>query len=215
MQHKTIVMLMGPPGSGKGTQAKQLSLKLHLPHISTGDLFRENLNSGTALGEKARVFINSGRLVPDELVLDMLFERVSRTDCERGYLLDGFPRTLPQAEAYGRHITSNENVKVLNLEVPVGHLLKRLTGRLTCKACGHIHNIYFTPPKISGTCDVCGGELVQRADDSEAVVVERLEVYDRQTKPLIAHYQEAGCLKSIDGTRHPEVVLKNLLAALE
>lgn len=215
MQQKTIVMLMGPPGSGKGTQAKHLSLKLHLPHISTGDLFRENLSTGTPLGEKAKTFINSGQLVPDELVIEMLFDRVARTDCARGYLLDGFPRTLPQAEAYDKHISSNESVKVLNLEVPSGHLLKRLTGRLTCKACGHIHNTYFTPPKSAGKCDVCGGELTQRADDSEAVVAERLDVYDKQTKPLIAHYQKAGYLINIDGTKHPQEVLKELLAALE
>lgn len=211
---KTIVMLMGPPGSGKGTQAKQLTLELGFPHISTGDLFRENLKFDTPLGQKAKGFMNAGQLVPDELVIEMLFDRVSREDCGKGYLLDGFPRTLAQAEAYDRHLSFQDKVKVLNLDVPDEYLLKRLTGRLTCTVCGHIHNKYSTPSKVEGKCDLCGGDLVQRADDSEAVVYERLKVYNKQTKPLIAHYEKGGMLVNIDGTKNPETVLKNLLNAL-
>ncbi len=211
-----ILILLGPPGAGKGTQAKRLSAELGLPHVSTGDLFRENLSQGTALGEKAKGYMNDGKLVPDELVLDMLFDRVSRDDCRGGYLLDGFPRTLGQASALEERLASQYGsggavVRALSLEVPQDELISRLTGRLTCRTGGHIHHRRFSPPKVEGVCDTCGGELYQRADDSEEVVAERLTTYAEQTFPLIEFYTQRGLLSGVDGDRKPSEVYASLL----
>jgi adenylate kinase len=209
-----VIILLGPPGSGKGTQAVRLTKELGIPHISTGDLFRENISKDTELGKRAKTYMNAGKLVPDELVLDMLFDRVSRPDCQNGYLLDGFPRTLPQAEAYGAKLGDNTVLTVIDLEVPDDVIVKRAEGRLTCKSCGNIHNRYFSPPAKEGVCDKCGGELIQRPDDQAEVVQERLRVYHEQTKPLVDYYEKKGVLKRLDGTKSPEEVFESLKKAL-
>lgn len=206
----TVVILLGAPGAGKGTQAKRLAEAAHLPHIATGDLFRENLKHHTALGEKARAYMESGRLVPDELVLDMLFDRVSRPDCEQGYVLDGFPRTLPQAEALEQRLGSNGALIVPSLDVSDETIVERAAGRLICKQCGHIQHAVHSPPKQPGICDVCGGELEQREDDRPDVVRKRLEVYHEQTQPLIGFYGERDVLVPIDGERAPDQVFADL-----
>lgn len=205
-----VVILLGPPGSGKGTQAVRLTKDLNIPHISTGDLFRENISKNTELGQKAKTFMNEGKLVPDSLVLDMLFARVSQEDSRNGYLLDGFPRTLPQAEAFDKQIKPGTELIVLQLDVPDELIVKRAAGRLTCKGCGNIHNRYFSPPLKEGICDKCGGELVQRPDDREEVVQERLRVYHTQTKPLVEYYSKKGILHKVDGTKTPDEVYQAL-----
>ncbi len=213
-QPSKIVILLGPPGSGKGTQAVRLSKELGIPHISTGDLFRENMSNNTPLGEKARGFINEGKLVPDELVLEMLFDRVSRPDAAHGYLLDGFPRTVPQAEALAKRLQSNATLAVLDLEVPDDLIVKRAIGRLTCGECGQLYNTYFSPPAKEGTCDKCSADLKKRADDTIEVVQERLKVYHAQTKPLEEFYDKKGVLRRVDGTQTPDDVYKALFQQL-
>ena len=208
-----VVILLGPPGSGKGTQAVRLSQELKIPHISTGDLFRENLSKNTDLGKKAKSYMDGGQLVPDEVVLEMLFDRVSRPDCVKGYLLDGFPRTIPQAEALERHLQDTANVIALNLQVKDELIFKRAEGRMTCK-CGQTYNKYFSPPKIEGKCDKCESALYQRTDDAAAVVQERLKVYHLQTEPLIEFYQKKGLLVSVNGENAPDVVFQELLKAI-
>jgi len=210
-----VVILLGPPGSGKGTQAVRISKELGIPHISTGDLFRENISQDTELGKRAKTFMNAGKLVPDEVVLDMLFDRVARPDCAHGYLLDGFPRTLPQAEALEKHLAKNVQLIVLDLEVPDEIIVKRAEGRLTCKSCGNVYNKYFSPPLKEGVCDKCGGELIQRPDDKADVVQERLRVYHSQTAPLVEFYAKKGVLQRVDGTKTPEVVFQALMQKLK
>lgn len=207
----TVIILLGPPGSGKGTQAVRLSQELKIPHISTGDLFRENLSKETELGKKAKSYMESGKLVPDELVLEMLFDRVSRPDCANGYLLDGFPRTIPQAEALEKRLEGKVNIIALNLEVRDEVIVKRAEGRLTCKQCGNMHNRYFAPPLQEGICDKCGGPLYQRADDAPAVVLERLKVYHEQTEPVIHFYDKKRVLVNINGENPADQVFKELL----
>lgn len=207
-----VLILFGPPGAGKGTQASRLSGALALPHVSTGDLFRENKKNGTPLGKQAQQFMDAGQLVPDELVLDMLFERVSKPDCADGYMLDGFPRTIAQAEALQKRLSPKDMVSVLNLQVPDDVLLERVTGRRTCKKCKHVHHVRNAPPKVAGTCDDCGGELELRADDSAEVFGKRLAVYRQQTQPLEGWYNQRGILVSVDGHRAPEVVFNDLRA---
>lgn len=212
---KRVVILLGPPGSGKGTQAVRLSKELGIPHISTGDLFRDNISRNTDLGKKAKSYMEAGKLVPDEVVLDMLFDRVKNPDCAKGYLLDGFPRTIPQAEALDKYLGSEENVIALNLVVKDEEIIKRIAGRLTCVKGGHIQNKYFSPPKVEGQCDTCQGQLVQRPDDAPAVVEERLRVYHAQTAPLVHFYETKGILVNIDGANPADVVFKDLLKALK
>ena len=154
-----VLILLGPPGSGKGTQAVKLSQSLGLPHISTGDLFRENIGQGTPLGQQADTYISQGRLVPDDVTLDMLFHRIAQPDCVKGYLLDGFPRTIHQAEVFEQRLSSDARLIVLNLQVTDSEIIRRIAGRLTCKACGHVQNQDFSPSKVSGLCDRCGGAL--------------------------------------------------------
>lgn len=209
-----VVILLGPPGSGKGTQAVRLTKELGIPHISTGDLFRENISKDTELGKRAKTYMNAGKLVPDEVVLDMLFDRVSKPDCEHGYLLDGFPRTLPQAEALDKHLALNTDLVVLDLEVPDEIIIKRAEGRLTCKSCGAIYNRYFSPSAKEGVCDKCSGELVQRPDDKLEVVQERLRVYHNQTQPLVEFYAKKGVLRRVDGTKSPDEVFESLKSQL-
>jgi len=209
---QNIIILLGPPGSGKGTQAIQITKELNIPHISTGDLFRDNIKGDTALGKKAQSYMDAGQLVPDEVVLDMLFDRVSRPDCAKGFLLDGFPRTIPQAEAFDKYIAKTKaRVIAFNLEVPDEVIVERAAGRLTCTKCGHVHNKSFSPPAVEGVCDECGGELIQRPDDKPEVVQERLRVYHSQTKPLIKYYQDKGVLTNFDGTKAPQQVFEGLM----
>jgi adenylate kinase len=208
--HRKVIILLGPPGSGKGTQALRLSKELGIPHISTGDLFRENIGKNTELGQKAKEFTNSGKLVPDSLVLDMLFDRVAKPDCEKGFLLDGFPRTIPQAEAFDKQLSRNDELIVFDLEVPDDVIVKRIEGRRTCPSCGKIYNIHFSPPKEAGKCDDCDVQLTQRTDDTKEVVKERLKVYHEQTEPLIHYYSKKNVLYTFDGEKDPEEVFKEL-----
>lgn len=212
---KQVIILLGPPGSGKGTQAVRISKELGIPHISTGDLFRENMSQNTELGKKAKSYIEKGQLVPDDLVLEMLFDRVSRPDCKAGYLLDGFPRTIPQAQAFDKGLTPDIRLTVLNLQVADDVIVKRISGRLMCKNCSNIQNIYTNPPAQEGVCDKCKGELYQRLDDKPEVVQERLKVYHAQTAPLIDYYQAKGVLVSVDGDRDPDVVFQDLMRGLK
>lgn len=208
---KQVIILLGPPGSGKGTQAKRLTQLLSIPQISTGDLFRENINKNTSVGQKAKGFIDAGKLVPDEVVLEMLLTRVSQTDCANGYILDGFPRTIPQAEVLDQYLfTQQAQQRVLNLAVSEDVVIKRISGRLSCQKCGNIHNIYFSPPTIEGKCDKCGGDLIQRSDDRPEVVKERLRVYTEQTEPLIKYYDKKGVLITLDGEQNPEVLFQQI-----
>lgn len=215
VQQQKVIILLGPPASGKGTQASRLAAELKIPHISTGDLFRENIKNNTALGQQVKSIMDAGKLVPDEIVLDMLFDRVARPDCANGYVLDGFPRTIPQAESFDKRLSNKQKVIVLNLDVKDETLIKRTAGRLSCKACGHIQNKYFSPPAKDGVCDKCGGELVQRPDDKEEVVKERLRVYNAQTQPLIAYYTKQNKLKTINGEKSPDQVFAELKAAIQ
>ena len=209
-----VVIILGAPGAGKGTQAQRLSASLGLAHIATGDLFRENLKNETALGLEAKEFMNSGRLVPDELVIKMLFDRVARHDCERGYLLDGFPRTLAQAEALEKALGPDVDLTVLNLEVADQTIIGRAAGRLLCRGCDAIWHRDFNPPAKAGVCDSCGSELYSREDDQEEVVAERLSVYHTQTAPLVEFYSTRGVLHGVDGELSPDQVNQALLAAL-
>lgn len=209
-----VVILLGPPGSGKGTQAVQISQALKIPHISTGDLLRENTSRGTDLGKEAKGYMEAGKLVPDALVVQMLQERIARPDASQGYLLDGFPRTLAQAETLDKLLSERSQVTVLNLAVPDEVIIKRASGRLLCKQ-GHIHNIYSAPPAVPGKCDVCEGELQQRSDDRAEVVTERLKVYHAQTAPLEQYYSAKGLLTTVDGNQPPEEVFKLLITQLK
>ena len=210
---KTIVILLGAPGAGKGTQARRLAEAEGLPHVATGDLFRANLSEGTALGERAKKYMDAGELVPDELVIEMLFDRVAKGDCESGYLLDGFPRTLAQAEALTKALGS-ATVRALELDVPDTSIVDRAAGRLLCRDCTNIHHKSFAPPSVAGKCDACGGELYTRADDQPEVVRERLNVYHRETAPVSRFYAERGVLVTVDGSLTPDEVFASLRTAL-
>ena len=213
---KHIVML-GPPGAGKGTQAKVLSAKLGIPHISSGDIFRENMGLQTELGKNASVYINRGELVPDDVTIAMIRERISRPDCDEGILLDGFPRTAPQAEALDQILSDLDKGQVDAVPcvmVPDDVLIERLTGRRTCRAEGHVFHIIFNPPKKEDVCDLDGSELYQRQDDSIETVSNRIKVYQKQTQPLIDYYQQHGVLLEIDGDQSIEAVFEVTLAAL-
>jgi len=204
-----VLILLGPPGAGKGTQAARLGRRLGLPHVSTGDLLRENLERGTELGLGARAYMDQGELVPDALVLDMLRARLECEDCRGGCLLDGFPRTLPQAQALARLVAEQGwRMLAISLEVPDGVLLERLSGRRVCRRDGaHIQHVLFSPPRQAGRCDVCGGELYQREDDRPGVIGRRLEVYRLQTAPLLEFFSALGVLSVLDGNRDMERVL--------
>lgn len=207
-----VIILLGPPGGGKGTQAVRLSAELRIPHVSTGDLFRENRAQGTELGKRAQSFMDSGKLVPDDLVLDMLFDRVARPDCKAGFLLDGFPRTIPQANALDARLSdARSSVMAVHLKVPDAVLVERVVGRRTCSMCGNIHHVKNSPPKIAGKCDKCGGELIQRSDDTAETAQKRLTTYHEQTAPIVGHYgKKPGVLVEIDGNRAPDAVYSDL-----
>lgn len=209
-----IVLLMGPPGAGKGTQATMLSRALSLPHVSTGDLFRENLSQGTPLGLRAKGFVEEGRLVPDDLVVDMLFDHVDRDDCRQGYLLDGFPRTVSQAETLAGRLDDDTHCQAVALEVPDPVIVDRIGGRLVCEACGNVQHLKTSPPREEGRCDACGGDLVQRKDDRAEVVEKRLSVYHEQTDPVIEYYRARNLLCTVDGNRDPEQVFETCLACV-
>jgi len=211
---------MGPPGAGKGTQAELIKANYPLPHISTGDMFREAVANKTALGVEAKKYMDSGKLVPDEVTIGIVKERLANPDCAQGFLLDGFPRTVVQAEALDEVLADmGRRVELaLNIDVPYNILVDRMTGRVTCEACKAVYNLKTNPPASFGICDKCGGKLVQRADDREETVKKRLQVYQEQTKPLLEYYERQGTLKSIDGNRAKELVfgeIKSLLDALK
>jgi len=203
------LILLGPPGAGKGTQAETLVNKLNIPHISTGDMFRKAIKEGTALGAKAKEYMDQGKLVPDEVTIGIVKERISQADCKNGFLLDGFPRTVYQAEALDAILKDMKIAldAVINIEVPKEKLIGRLTGRRVCKACGATFHLIYNPPAVEGKCDKCGEKLYQRADDTEETVVNRLDVYEKQTAPLIEYYSHQGILKTIDGDQPIEQVL--------
>lgn len=209
-------VLLGPPGAGKGTQAVRLVEKYEIPHISTGDIFRKNIKEGTELGRKAQEYMNAGALVPDELVVDLVKDRLQQDDCKNGFLLDGFPRTIFQAEKLDEFL-SESNLKmdiVINLKVEKEALIKRLTGRRVCKDCGASYHIVNIPPKKEGVCDICGGELIQRKDDNIETVENRINVYEEQTAPLIGYYKEAGSLVDFDGEASLDEVFDAIVQAI-
>jgi adenylate kinase len=210
------LILLGPPGAGKGTQAKMLIDRFDIPQISTGDILRAAVKEGTPMGAKAKAFMDAGALVPDEVVVGIVKDRLQKPDCSKGFILDGFPRTVPQADALieslrelGKDITS-----VVSLEVDTEALVARLTGRRTCRQCGRGFHVSFDPPNTDGVCDACGGELYQRDDDREATIRNRLQVYHDQTAPLIAYYEQDGLVAAIDGMQEIDVVRADILAAL-
>lgn len=196
------IIMLGAPGAGKGTQAKMIAEKYSIPHISTGDIFRANIKEGTELGKKAKTYMDKGELVPDELVVDLVVDRVAKDDAANGYVLDGFPRTIPQAEALDAALSKiNEKVDfAIDVDVPDENIVKRMSGRRACVACGGTYHIEHVPPKKEGICDKCGGELILRDDDKPETVKNRLSVYHEQTQPLIEYYTNKGILKTVDGT---------------
>jgi adenylate kinase len=210
------IILLGAPGAGKGTQAKMLVEKYNIPQISTGDMFRAALAAGTTLGRKAREYMDKGTLVPDKVVIGLIEERLRMPDCNNGFILDGFPRTIAQAESLEGVLDKlGKNIDhVISIEVEKQELIKRLTGRRTCKKCGAMYHIMFNPPKKNGLCDKCMGELYQRDDDNEKTVKARLEVYNEQTKPLVDFYEKKGLSRRIDGARNIEEIFTQIVTLL-
>jgi len=211
------LVLLGPPGAGKGTQASAIVSKYSIPHISTGDIFRANIKNGTELGKQVEAYMKKGLLVPDELVVSIVKDRLTKEDCKEGFLLDGFPRTVNQAEALDKEL-KDMNLKldrVINIEVGKEILIERAIGRRICKNCGATYHVKFSPPKVENTCDKCGGELYQRDDHKAETVEKRIEVYQEQTKPLIDYYKEKDLLLNIDGTKSIEEIFNDIVASLE
>ena len=210
------IIMLGAPGAGKGTQAKKIASKYSIPHISTGDIFRANIKNGTELGKKAKTYMDQGLLVPDELVVDLVVDRVAADDCANGYVLDGFPRTIPQAEALDAALEKMGEAMdyTINVEVPDENIVKRMSGRRACVACGATYHIEHIPPKTEGICDTCGKELILRDDDKPETVLKRLNVYHEQTQPLIDYYTGKGTLKEVDGTKDMSEVFDEIVAIL-
>ena len=210
------VVMLGAPGAGKGTQAKKIAAKYNIPHISTGDIFRANIKNGTELGKKAKTYMDQGLLVPDELVVDLVVDRVNQEDCADGYVLDGFPRTIPQAEALTKALASQGQKLdyAIDVDVPDENIVRRMSGRRACVGCGATYHLEYAPTKKEGICDVCGGELILRDDDKPETIEKRLGVYHEQTQPLIDYYTNAGILKRVDGTVDIEEVFQAVVQIL-
>ena len=210
------IVMLGAPGAGKGTQAKKIADKYNVPHISTGDIFRANIKEGTELGKKAKTYMDQGLLVPDELVVDLVVDRVKNDDCKNGYVLDGFPRTIPQAECLDKALAEmNDKMDyAINIDVPDENIISRMGGRRACVGCGATYHIVNIPSKVEGICDRCGGELILRDDDKPETVKKRLDVYHEQTQPLIDYYTKKGIIKDVDGTMDMEDVFKAIVDIL-
>lgn len=210
------LILLGPPGAGKGTQAARICQKYSIPHISTGDIFRRHIKEGTEFGKKAQEYMNKGELVPDDLVLEIAEARLTEEDCKNGFLLDGFPRTVNQAEQLDKFL-NEKNLridKVLDIKVDKEVLMTRLIGRRVCRSCGATYHVINMPPEKEGVCDVCGGELYQRSDDTAATVENRIEVYNAQTMPLVAYFEKLGNIAHIDGSKGLDDVLSDIVSVL-
>ena len=210
------IIMLGAPGAGKGTQAKKIAAQYSIPHISTGDIFRANIKNNTELGQKAKTYMDKGELVPDSLVVDLIMDRFKEADCANGYVLDGFPRTIPQAEALDNALKANgEKVDfAINVEVPDENIINRMSGRRACVGCGATYHIKYNPTKVEGVCDACGEKLILRDDDKPETVKNRLSVYHEQTQPLIDYYNRAGVLAEVDGTKDMEDVFKDIVNIL-
>ena len=210
------IIMLGAPGAGKGTQAKQIAGKYNIPHISTGDIFRANIKNGTDLVKKAKEYMDQGLLVPDELTCDLVMDRISHDDCKNGFVLDGFPRTIPQAEALDAALNKIGQTMdfAINVDVPDSHIVNRMSGRRACLGCGATYHVVAIPPKKEGICDICGAELVLRDDDKPETVQKRLDVYHEQTQPLIEYYDKQGILKTVDGTMQMEDVFAGIVEIL-
>ena len=210
------IIMLGAPGAGKGTQAKMIAEKYGIAHVSTGDIFRMNIKEGTALGKEAKTYMDQGLLVPDELTVRILLDRVAREDCANGYVLDGFPRTIPQAQVLDQALAEMDDAidYAINVDVPDENIIGRMTGRRACVTCGATYHIVHIPPKQEGICDACGKELVLRDDDREETVSKRLSVYHEQTQPLIDFYTAKGILRTIDGTEKMQDVFTNIVTIL-
>ena len=210
------IIMLGAPGAGKGTQAKKIAEKCGIPHISTGDIFRANIKNGTELGKKAKTYMDQGLLVPDELVCDLVVDRIQQDDCKKGYILDGFPRTIPQAESLDKALQAiGEKMDyAIDVEVPDENIVKRMGGRRACVGCGATYHLVYAPTKKEGICDACGGELILRDDDKPETVKKRLGVYHEQTQPLIDYYKNQGILREVDGSVEMEDVFKEILNIL-
>ena len=210
------IIMLGAPGAGKGTQAKKIAAKYGIPHISTGDIFRANIKNGTELGKKAKTYMDQGLLVPDELVVDLVVDRVNQEDCKNGYVLDGFPRTIPQAEALDKALEAQGQKMdyAIDVDVPDENIIRRMGGRRACVGCGATYHLVYAAPKKENICDVCGKELILRDDDKPETVEKRLNVYHDQTQPLIEYYTNAGILKTVDGTVDMEDVFAAIVSIL-
>lgn len=210
------IILLGPPGAGKGTQAKFISEEYSIPHISTGDIFRKNISDKTPLGIEAKEYLDKGQLVPDEVTINIVKDRLSEDDCKSGFLLDGFPRTVYQAEALDSFLNGNDNKidVVLLIDVPKELIFNRMTGRRICPSCGASYHVKFNPPKLEGKCDVCNNSIMQRKDDTESTVKDRLDVYEKQTEPLISYYKKQGIISAIDGSGEIEQVFQKAKSVL-
>ena len=211
------IIMLGAPGAGKGTQAKQIADKYSIPHISTGDIFRANIKNGTELGQKAKKYMDQGLLVPDELVVDLVVDRVNQDDCTKGYVLDGFPRTIPQAEALDAALEKmGQKIDyAIDVDVPDENIINRMSGRRACVDCGATYHIVYAPTKKENICDNCGGGLILRDDDKPETVKKRLDVYHEQTQPLIDYYTKAGALRTVDGTIDIDEVFAAIVKILE
>ncbi len=210
------IIMLGAPGAGKGTQAKMISEKYDIPHISTGDIFRANIKNGTELGIEAKKFMDQGMLVPDELTVKILLDRVSNADCKNGYVLDGFPRTIPQAEVLEKALTEiNDKIDhAIDVDVADEEIINRMSGRRACLTCGATYNLEYVPPKAEGVCDKCGSELILRDDDKPETVKNRLNIYHVQTQPLIEYYSERNILKSVDGKQDMHKIFQSICEIL-
>ena len=206
------IIMLGAPGAGKGTQAKKIADLCNIPHISTGDIFRANIKEGTELGKKAKAYMDAGELVPDELVCDLVVDRIQQDDCTKGYILDGFPRTIPQAEALTSALNAIEQKMeyALNFDVPDENIIHRMAGRRSCVGCGATYHVEFNHPKVEGVCDICGEKLVLRDDDKPETVTNRLNVYHEQTQPLIDYYEKQGIVYTMDGTQSMDKVFEDI-----